>query len=655
MGKGARGLKWINNGTKSKRVSINDIDNYIADGWVVGQLSTTLGHIWINKDGKNTTINKSELAQYLANGWTKGKILSDKEIGRVKVNKNGKTKLIPKDQLDEYLADGWIRGIHQKFRWITNDSEEKWTDIDLPKGWRTGRLYKNPEEIIYVYNDFEVIQIKKLDLPKYKQLGYKLGKGKKVGLYEGSTKDTLWMNDGSNTILINKKLEQEYIENGYIRGNLNTKDTIAVNNGNTTKRIRLSDLSEYINDGYSLGTHHTNHMVNKRWVQQNGKYKAVPLKEYDNYLATGWIPGRPIHASKDKIWVHKDDERTYIDYDELKDYLNDGWHSGLTDNQFYINNGIEDKLVNWDEYNLNYRFNESWKFGTMAHGCTSTIEDEFKKLLDNNNIEYKQHFHLQIKGRHCYYYDFKIGNILIELNPTATHNTTWSPHGNPRSIDYHYQKTLFANNNGYRCINIWDWDSIDTLLYLLTPRDTIYARKCVIKEVPIKEAKQFLNTYHFQGYSRDSIRLGLYYKDSLVSIMTFGKPRYNKNYEFELIRYCSNSNVIGGSAKLFSYFVNNYEPKSIISYCNLDKFNGDMYNTLGFVYKNYTIGKHWYNFEHKLHFTDNLVRSQGFDRLCGSIYGTYGKGTSNDDLLLEHDFVELYDAGQAKYVWTNNR
>lgn len=28
--------------------------------------------------------------------------------------------------------------------------------------------------------------------------------------------------------------------------------------------------------------------------------------------------------------------------------------------------------------------------------------------------------------------------------------------------------------------------------------------------------------------------------------MTFGKPRYNKNYEYELLRYCSNYSVIGG-------------------------------------------------------------------------------------------------------------
>ena len=175
---------------------------------------------------------------------------------------------------------------------------------------------------------------------------------------------------------------------------------------------------------------------------------------------------------------------------------------------------------------------------------------------------------------------------MIELNPSATHNSTWSPYDNPKDIDYHYLKSQAAINQGYRCICIWDWDSINILINLFKHRKTIYARNCDIKEISINEAKQFLNTYHFQGYARDSIRLGLFYDDELVSIMTFGKPRYNNKYEYELIRYCSNSNIIGGSEKLFTYFKKTYSPKSTISYCDLSKFTGDLYNKLGFTYKN---------------------------------------------------------------------
>jgi len=97
--------------------------------------------------------------------------------------------------------------------------------------------------------------------------------------------------------------------------------------------------------------------------------------------------------------------------------------------------------------------------------------------------------------------------------------------------------------------------------------------------------------------------------------MTFGKPRYNRKYEYELLRYCSSYTVIGGAEKLFSYFLNTYTPKSIISYCDLSKFTGRVYNRLGFILKNNKIvpSKHWYNLVTKRHITDNLLRQRGFD------------------------------------------
>jgi hypothetical protein len=654
MAKSVKGLKWINNGISNKRVSLDQLDAYLKDGWVVGQLPTTLNHVWVHKDGKNTTINKDKLEEYLSNGWSKGKILSSKELDRVKVNKDGKTISISKNDLNDYLSKGWQRGIHQKFRWITNDIQEKWTDIELPEGWYEGRLLDNPNELVYVYNKKEVLQIKKKDLNKYKKLGYKSGKGKLVGLCEGSTKNTIWMNDGTHTICVKKELESDYVSKGYVRGNLNARNRLHVKKDSITKYIKLEDLDKYLSDGFVIGSAFDNHMVDKKWVQKDNHSIAVPIEKYDDYIKNGWKPGRQTKASEGKIWIHKGDELTYIDPSELQSYLDDGWHSGKkSESDFYINNGIEEKLVNWDEYNLNYRFNESWKFGTKDHGCSSTIENEFKKLLDENQIKYEQHFYLYVgnDNRKCYYYDFKVGNILIELNPTATHNVTWNPYNVQINIDYHYLKTKFANDSGYRCINIWDWDSIEILIKLLKKKEVIYARQCVIKEVSINDAKEFLNENHFQGYAKDSIRLGLYYKNDLVSVMTFGKPRYSKKFDYELIRYCSISNITGGVEKLFKYFIDNYNPKSIISYCSLDKFSGNTYNKLGFTYDSYSLGKHWYNFKYKLHFTDNLIRQQGFDRLCGNIFGNFGKGTNNEELLLEHDFVEVYDAGQAKYIW----
>ena len=179
----------------------------------------------------------------------------------------------------------------------------------------------------------------------------------------------------------------------------------------------------------------------------------------------------------------------------------------------------------------------------------------------------------------------------------------------------------------------------------------VYARKCIIKEISVEEASQFINKYHFQNYCKDIIRLGLYFNSNLVSVMTFGAPRYNKNYEYELLRYCSNSKVVGGPEKLFKYFIKVYKPKSIVSYCDLSKFTGYMYTNLGFSQKKVSIGKHWFNPKTKQHITDNLLRQRGYSQLHKDTI--HQKGESNELLMLENGYLEMYDCGQSTYTWKN--
>jgi len=285
--------------------------------------------------------------------------------------------------------------------------------------------------------------------------------------------------------------------------------------------------------------------------------------------------------------------------------------------------------------------------GGKNSGPNCAFNNELLKVFSEDQIQ--REFRLE-----NYSYDFKIGNVLIEIDPIPTHNSTWNPHGgDPLQKEYHKRKSDTAKAHGYRCIHIWDWDKFSSIIKLLLPRLTIYARKCTISSIDKTTTKQFLINNHLQGYAQSSIDIGLFYNDELVSVMTFGKPRYNQRYEYELIRYCSIYNVIGGAEKLFSYFVKTYRPKSIVSYCDESKFEGKTYEKLGFTYKDSSISKHWAHPKDARHITDNLLRQRGFDQLLGKEFGCYGKGTRNDELMLKHGFVEIYDAGQATYVWEN--
>lgn len=318
---------------------------------------------------------------------------------------------------------------------------------------------------------------------------------------------------------------------------------------------------------------------------------------------------------------------------------------------------IKNRVVktNLDRYGVPW-FNLTESFIKSNGKTISKINIKVSESLKDNGINNEFEFIIDTKS-----YDLHIldTNILIEINPSYTHNSTIGPKfskhiKDPLLYNYHFNKTKLASDNGYRCIHIWDWDDIDKIINMLKPKQKMYARKLIIKEVDIKETNEFLNTNHLQGTCRGQvIRLGLYTENNeLIQVMTFGKPRYNKNYEYELLRLCTDNKyiVIGGANRLFNYFIKLYQPENIISYCDNSKFSGDIYYNLGFELKSYgSPSKHWYN--GKEHITDNLLRQRGFDQLFNT---NYGKGTSNEELMIQHGFVEIYDCGQSIFTYQKN-
>lgn len=295
-----------------------------------------------------------------------------------------------------------------------------------------------------------------------------------------------------------------------------------------------------------------------------------------------------------------------------------------------------------------------------ANGSTkhSKTNDSFAHFLEINKIDFTREE--KINGRS---YDFKIGDKLIEINPTATHNVAWSPFGDHQpdiEKNYHKKKLQLAIDNNYRCMMIWDWDNQNAIKnYLIGHKETIYARQCDIKIITEEEAKQLLEQYHFQGYARAKLNYGLFYENQLVSVMSFGSPRYNKNYQWEIIRYCSTKNIIGGAERLFKHFIQENKVESVVSYCDLSKFSGDTYKKLGFeLIRTSQPSLHWFRKKDKKHFTDNLIRAYGVSRVVNHCEPEEDKiaieAATNDNyqLMLLNEFLPVYDCGQQTWGWT---
>lgn len=247
--------------------------------------------------------------------------------------------------------------------------------------------------------------------------------------------------------------------------------------------------------------------------------------------------------------------------------------------------------------------------------------------------------------------------IAIDINPTVTHNTQFNPfHPQGKShisTTYHFNRAKIAEDNGWFLYQIFDWDDENKILRQLKSlfgiNNKVYARNCELKVVNKKEANLFFDKWHSQGRAESIINYGLYYNNKLVSLMSFGRARFNKNAKYELIRYAgSDINVVGGASKLLKAFINDYNPNSILTYSDYAKSQGKVYSKIGFKFFGYAGLTALYA---PLHKEGIAYKTQKASRE----YKKYGKGfkTCKEYFNSKH-WYRINDAGNKIWIWENS-
>ena len=250
-------------------------------------------------------------------------------------------------------------------------------------------------------------------------------------------------------------------------------------------------------------------------------------------------------------------------------------------------------------------------------------------------------------------------NIAIEFDGLLYHSSGYSSLSQCNSLEeyptYHLEKTQACIEKGIQLFHIFEnewrdkkeiWQSV--LLNAIGKSERVYARKCIIKEVPFKEAKEFLEKNHLQGTCSSKVNIGLYSGNTLVSLMTFGRPRFNKLYDYELLRFCNNLNtsVVGGASKLLSYFIKTYNPKSILSYANLRWSTGNLYEQLGFTLISQSSPNYFYfNEDFILHSRIEFQKHKLKDKL-----ENYNPDLTESENMYNNGYRKIYDCGNLVYV-----
>lgn len=314
-----------------------------------------------------------------------------------------------------------------------------------------------------------------------------------------------------------------------------------------------------------------------------------------------------------------------------------------------------------------------------AAGSRSWAEEELYKFFRDNNIAYEEQYIVEQVS-----FDARVWNTLIDLDPFPHHNSTRGRKGPPKPTRYHKYKSKIGIRNWWRCIRIFDWDPRDKILNLIKEdKISLWARKCQVKEITYEEWNIFLKKFHLQNGTQkrnNDIYLGLFYKERLIMVMSFWKPRgkTSEKYEREILRLCTDWDYVvsGGASKLFKYFIDLVNPDSVISFCDMAKFTGNVYESLWFVCKWWSTWRRhrwytpmgsrkkkqieeevWYSItlpdEKDWHIRDSyLQQCWGFDKLLWKYFWTYWwTNKDNEKLMKKFNYVEIYDAGQATYVW----
>ena len=377
------------------------------------------------------------------------------------------------------------------------------------------------------------------------------------------------------------------------------------------------------------------------------KVKTTVLKQYgvENISKLDIIKDKIKNTNLERYGVKNPTQKNYTNFQKDILYNENKLFKYIQDNNIINIKELSEKIdiryrTLWGIINKNNWYHLFDYSKSIAEKEIREYINQFYKT-DNNNRQY-------LNGKEIDIYISKL-NIGIEFNGNYYHNEY------SKEKKYHQNKSLLAEEKGIFIYHIFEYEwytkknliinQLNNLLKINSQK--IGARQCIIKEVNNNEKSVFLNNNHLQGNDSSSIKLGLYYNNELVSIMTFCKPRFNKKYEWELSRFCckSNCSVIGGASKLFKYFIDNYKPKSIISYSNIAHTKGNLYSTLGFNLESISEPNYvWCNGHETLSrykCQKHKLLEQGYT------------GNSEVEIMHKRGYYRIYDCGNKVWIFNN--
>lgn len=245
--------------------------------------------------------------------------------------------------------------------------------------------------------------------------------------------------------------------------------------------------------------------------------------------------------------------------------------------------------------------------------------------------------------------------VGFEVNGVYWHSS-WDRESDSFAKKRHLEKSNWSKEAGIRLVHFTDieietkWPIVSSMIKSILGKTDrrIYARRCEVKAIDHQTGYRFLNETHIQGGVPCAIWIGLYHEDELVSVMGWNKARFDKNYDWELVRFASalNTTVVGGFSKCLKRF-RELHSGSVVSYADYSRSNGDVYRNNGFIEKGlsrpsyrWVKGRTLYNRHSFMH--RNLARMLGEEN--------YNQEETEAENCWRNGYRRIWDCGQIKFV-----
>lgn len=431
-------------------------------------------------------------------------------------------------------------------------------------------------------------------------------------------------------------------------------DVCGVKKENTYRRYKKS----FDNGGYySCSLKCSKNKIKNTFIEKYGEEHHFKTEKTKKKIKKTWLK-----KYGEEHFSHSDEYRSKVGLiqKKRKDTLNNKYIKkegiiSITDTGF-----VKYCKKHHGEYEIDKRLYHNRK-GLNINTCTICYPiDENNSIKEKELYEFVKNNSNHLVEKNYRVYGKEIDVFIPELNLGFEFNGLYWHSEKYKHNTYHLEKTKVFESEGIRLVQIYEDDWVNKnnivksrVLNLLGKSKKLYARKCEIKELTTNNYRKFVSENHIQGYVGSSVKLGLFYENELVSVMSFGKLRKslgNKHKEgsWELLRFCNklNTTVVGGASKLFKHFIKNFEVSDIISYADRSWSSGDLYYNLGFCLSHETKPNYYYIIDrvrvNRYNFRKDKLISEGYD-----------PNKTERQIMLDRGIYRIYDSGSLVFKFRN--